>query len=282
MPRIESQDPDPDKNNYRADNYAEDKSVDGPPSVIRPGFTTFDKEIGVDFPKLPANEAADVSVFDDLLLKLGSGGMGDPGRRSPAQASDWNVAEKMFSLGAVAHLLVSGFGSNGVFVRFGRLHAYLPMAELRRREGEDARTPSTQIPTVGYLLSLIGKSVTVSVVEVDRAHEKLIVSERAAKWKPKNAAQVRWESDGTWTIVMPGQGVTGKNFYEKALEWGISATVDRSSDMLRLLGPYSETTPDNLTSDLIPYLKAIEDLQAVIDSVQGLAPHPIRVLSINQ
>jgi len=103
---------------------------------------------------------------------------------SRAQAErDWRDAEDLFKSQNVFEGQVAGFNKGGLIVKVGKVRGFVPASQLVTQvpgkgapaEGEDAE---------GKLDSkfqpLVGKKLQLKVIEMDRARNRLILSERAA------------------------------------------------------------------------------------------------------
>jgi small subunit ribosomal protein S1 len=87
---------------------------------------------------------------------------------------DWEDAEKKMESGEIFESSVTNHNKGGVIVPFGRLRGFIPASQLTRarRKGDDANGQS--------LVGLVGTKLWLKVIEVDRGHNRLILSEQAA------------------------------------------------------------------------------------------------------
>ncbi len=87
---------------------------------------------------------------------------------------DWEEAEKRMETGDIFESVVTNHNKGGVIVPFGRLRGFIPASQLTRarRKGDDANAQS--------LVGLVGTKLWLKVIEVDRGHNRLILSEQAA------------------------------------------------------------------------------------------------------
>jgi small subunit ribosomal protein S1 len=89
---------------------------------------------------------------------------------------DWRRAEEHRESQQVYETHVAGYNKGGLIVRFGRVRGFVPQSQLgsdRRREVE-GETPEERWG------KMVNEPIAVKVMEVDRARNRLILSERAA------------------------------------------------------------------------------------------------------
>ncbi len=90
-------------------------------------------------------------------------------------AEDWLRAEEMLESREVYETEVVGFNRGGLIVRFGRIRGFVPISHivgLPRRLSEAERRQR--------LKEMVGKTIGLRVVEVDRRRRRLILSQRQA------------------------------------------------------------------------------------------------------
>lgn len=89
---------------------------------------------------------------------------------------DWVRAQELLDSGEPVELDITGFNKGGILARFGRLQAFI----LQSHVAEISRS----IPQEGLKEAkegLVGGSMLVKVIEVDRPNTRLIMSQRAAR-----------------------------------------------------------------------------------------------------
>jgi small subunit ribosomal protein S1 len=93
------------------------------------------------------------------------------------QEQDWRQAEELFQSQDVFEGVVTGFNRGGVIVRVGRVRGFVPASQLSARwqAQQDAEGDPEQ-----RWARLVGQSMQLKVVEMDRPRNRLILSERAA------------------------------------------------------------------------------------------------------
>ena len=93
------------------------------------------------------------------------------------QEQDWHQAEELFQSQDVFEGVVTGFNRGGVIVRVGRVRGFVPASQLSARwqAQQDGEVDPEQ-----RWARLVGQSMQLKVVEMDRLRNRLILSERAA------------------------------------------------------------------------------------------------------
>jgi small subunit ribosomal protein S1 len=104
------------------------------------------------------------------VLKVGSG-HGDLVLSMNFQRGDWARAEDLMERGQAIEATVTGFNRGGVLVSFGRLRGFVPNSHLGRPALRSRKAKAM----------LVGRQLSLAVIEVDRSAERLILSERAAQ-----------------------------------------------------------------------------------------------------
>ncbi|MBL8119699.1 MAG: S1 RNA-binding domain-containing protein [Anaerolineae bacterium] len=89
---------------------------------------------------------------------------------------DWRRAEEYRESQEVYESHVAGYNKGGLIVRFGRLRGFVPQSQISpdRRRVLDGETPEERWG------KMVNEIITVKVMEVDRARNRLILSERMA------------------------------------------------------------------------------------------------------
>lgn len=93
------------------------------------------------------------------------------------QEQDWQQAEDLLASQEVFEGLVTGFNRGGVIVRVGRVRGFVPASQLsgRWQAQQDAEGDPDQ-----RWARLVGQTMSLKVVELDRQRNRLILSERVA------------------------------------------------------------------------------------------------------
>lgn len=92
------------------------------------------------------------------------------------EEQDWRVAEDMRQSGQIYTGKVDGYNKGGLIVRFGRVRGFVPESQASRERRARASGADPQEKWGG----MRGEDIAVKVVEVDRARNRLILSERDA------------------------------------------------------------------------------------------------------
>lgn len=92
------------------------------------------------------------------------------------EEQDWREAERYADEKLVYEGRVAGYNKGGLIVRFGRLRGFIPASQIgAEREGRaEGESPDQRWG------SMLNENIMVKVVEVNRARNRLILSERAA------------------------------------------------------------------------------------------------------
>jgi len=89
---------------------------------------------------------------------------------------DWFNAEQLLRSGEILESEISGYNRGGLTVQFGRIRGFIPMSHvvgLPRGLGDPERRER--------LAAMVGKTVGLRVIEVDRQRRRLILSQRQAR-----------------------------------------------------------------------------------------------------
>jgi small subunit ribosomal protein S1 len=89
---------------------------------------------------------------------------------------DWRRAEEYRESQEVFESHVAGYNKGGLIVRFGRLRGFVPQSQIGsdRRRLLDGETPEERWG------KMVNETISIKVMEVDRARNRLILSERMA------------------------------------------------------------------------------------------------------
>ncbi|MDX1994329.1 MAG: S1 RNA-binding domain-containing protein [bacterium] len=98
------------------------------------------------------------------------------------QSEDWKLAERLLDSDDVWEGEVADANRGGLIINFGNLRGFVPashVADLPRGLAEDERK--------SYLSRLVGQTVTVKVIEVNRKRRRLVFSQRDAQRDTRDA-----------------------------------------------------------------------------------------------
>jgi small subunit ribosomal protein S1 len=109
----------------------------------------------------------------------------------------WDRAAESYAQGSTLDLKVIGYNRGGLLVDLADVRGFVPASQLinfPRRVGEEER--------MNELARYVGKNLHLKVIELDRVHNRLILSERVASLPVSRAEQVI-------ISLQPGQTVRG-------------------------------------------------------------------------
>lgn len=92
-----------------------------------------------------------------------------------AQAeTDWSTAQKLYESGGIYEGKVVGHNKGGLIVHFGQIRGFLPGSQLatEQRSGSAGKE--------GQWSHMLGQSLSLKIIEIDRRRNRLIFSERVA------------------------------------------------------------------------------------------------------
>lgn len=116
-----------------------------------------------------------------------------------AEEEDWHLAQTHMTNKTTFTGQVIGINRGGIIVRMGQLRGFVPNSQL-----DFSRFPDRNV-TPERLQKMVGKKVTVKVMEVDRERGRLIMSERASlRERRENQRQELMDS------IKPGDTFTGR------------------------------------------------------------------------
>ncbi len=94
---------------------------------------------------------------------------------------DWRDAEDLLKSEQIFEAQVAGFNKGGLIVRVGKVRGFVPATQLesnfrRKSEGQTEGGEGNEPD----LSAFVGKKIRLKIIELDRARNRLILSERAA------------------------------------------------------------------------------------------------------
>ncbi|HWQ84520.1 MAG TPA: S1 RNA-binding domain-containing protein, partial [Anaerolineales bacterium] len=100
---------------------------------------------------------------------------------------DWEKVEKLKATEEIYHSKVVGYNKGGLIVPVGGLRGFVPASQvsLVRRSGATGETPEQRWG------KMVGESVDIRVIEVDRERRRLILSERQALQETRETLKER-------------------------------------------------------------------------------------------
>lgn len=103
------------------------------------------------------------------------------------EEADWRKAESLLHSQEVYSGPIAGFNKGGLIVKLGNVRGFVPASQLgpARRRRSEGDTPEQK------WARMVGETVQVKVIEVDRGRNRLILSERAAAKETREAEKER-------------------------------------------------------------------------------------------
>jgi small subunit ribosomal protein S1 len=94
---------------------------------------------------------------------------------------NWNLAEQHYQTKEAYYSKIAGYNKGGLIVRFGTVRGFVPASQVSRDRLQRAVGNSPE----ERWGRMVGEDIAVKVVEIDRARNRLILSERAAmrEWR---------------------------------------------------------------------------------------------------
>ena len=112
---------------------------------------------------------------------------------APAVEAAWDEAERAFEAGLVLEGIVTGWNRGGLLVRWSGLQAFVPISQLKEVPVFESDEPRDEA-----LARWVGEELDLRVIELDRARNRVVLSERATLWGPRDGTKLLEE-------VSPGQ-----------------------------------------------------------------------------
>lgn len=91
--------------------------------------------------------------------------------------ADWHALEAAFARGDVMELSVIGYNKGGVLVEWRGVQGFVPASQLA-----DPTVISEDGDRSEYLADCVGDTLNLKIIELDRQKNRVIFSERAARW----------------------------------------------------------------------------------------------------
>jgi len=104
------------------------------------------------------------------------------------EENNWKLAETYHQNQQVYYSKVAGYNKGGLIVRFGKVRGFVPASQIGRERQQRAQGESPEEKWG----RMVGDDVAVKVVEIDRARNRLILSERAAarEWREQQKSRL--------------------------------------------------------------------------------------------
>ncbi|MGH7964566.1 MAG: 30S ribosomal protein S1, partial [Candidatus Binatia bacterium] len=89
----------------------------------------------------------------------------------------WEHLEELFNEGTVLCLPVSSYNKGGLLIDWEGMQGFIPVSQLL-----EAPIQAGDCARMDFLASHVGTQLKVKVIELERAHTRIIFSQRAARW----------------------------------------------------------------------------------------------------
>ncbi|MEN9933490.1 MAG: hypothetical protein RLZZ387_69 [Chloroflexota bacterium] len=115
-------------------------------------------------------------------------------------ARDWEEAARLSSDGGIVQGQVIGYNKGGLLVQFNRIRGFVPASQVAQLHGRTAAEERQQA-----LQRMVGQTIPLKVIEVDRERNRLVLSERSATQEWRKAQKQR-----LLTELQPGDVLSGR------------------------------------------------------------------------
>jgi small subunit ribosomal protein S1 len=115
-------------------------------------------------------------------------------------ARDWEEAARLSIEGGVVQGLVIGYNKGGLLVQFNRIRGFVPASQVAQLHGRTATGDRQHA-----LQCMVGQTIPLKVIEVDRERNRLVLSERSATQEWRRAQKQRLLNE-----LKPGDILTGR------------------------------------------------------------------------
>jgi small subunit ribosomal protein S1 len=187
-----------------------------------------------------------------------------------AEVEDWERAAKSLENQDVIKCKVLGFNRGGALVGFGLLRGFVPNSQLSR-DRQISRNDQTEKQRA--LQNLVGETLKVKVIEVDRERNRLILSENAAGKEIREARKAELLEDMEEGTVLKGQVVNLADFGAFVDIGGIEGLVHLSEMSWKRISKPSDLLKVGDEVEVI-VLNVDEDRQRIALSMKRLQADP--------
>ncbi len=115
-------------------------------------------------------------------------------------ARDWEEAARLHDDGGIVQGSVIGYNKGGLLIQFNRIRGFVPASQVAQLHGRTAAEERQQA-----LQRMVGQTIPLKVIEVDRDRNRLVLSERSATQEWRKAQKQR-----LLTELQPGDILTGR------------------------------------------------------------------------
>lgn len=115
-------------------------------------------------------------------------------------ARDWEDAARLQEDGGIVQGTVIGYNKGGLLIQFNRIRGFVPASQVAQLHGRTAAEERQQA-----LQRMVGQTIPLKVIEVDRERNRLVLSERSATQEWRKAQKHR-----LLTELQPGDILSGR------------------------------------------------------------------------
>jgi len=115
---------------------------------------------------------------------------------SPEMELAWESARETFGAGKTITALVTGWNRGGLLVRWEQLQGFVPISQLKDIPSFDDPASRDE-----KLARWVGEELLLRIIELDQSRNRLVFSERATLWGPKDGDRVLSEIQTGQTVV---------------------------------------------------------------------------------
>ncbi len=147
--------------------------------------------------------------------------------------ASWCDAARIFQSGQMVRGIVTGWNRGGLLVRWNDLQGFVPASQLKEVpvfESDDARDDK--------LARWVGEELRLKVIELDRSRNRLVFSERATIWGPKDGERLLSE-------VTPGETRCG--YVSNLCDFGAFVDIGAGRDGLLHISELSTSRVHKVT-----------------------------------
>jgi small subunit ribosomal protein S1 len=139
---------------------------------------------GRELERLSPQDLAELNVGDQVVVYVVRPEDDEEGHIALSLArawveKDWLTAQQMFESGDIYEGIVAGYNKGGLIVNFGRVRGFVPVSQLESSRGVARSGKEDQWS------HMVGQTLRLKIIEIDRRRNRLIMSERAAmqEWR---------------------------------------------------------------------------------------------------
>lgn len=192
-----------------------------------------------------------------------------------AQEQDWDRAAKLLENQDIYKSKIIGHNRGGVLAKLGHIRGFIPNSQL----GREHRAPQKE-GAEKHFQRLIGQTISVKIIEVDRKRNRLIMSEKAASQEIRAAKREKLLAELKAGDTCEGRVVNLANFGAFVDIGGIEGLVHLSELSWKRTNNPSEVV--KVGQEVEVYILEIDEEQKRLAlSLKRLEPDPWSLLEQN-